>query len=100
MATGDHTPLTRTMTTTAEQSLQQPPIVAENRRKKCHGRRKEQRFRRQCRRQGMKPATIAKKVTKRFGRRENQNPSTTNAPTTVSNDNPPVRSTRWHHSRR
>ena len=86
------------MATTAEQSLQQPPTVTGNRRKKCHGRRKEQRFRRQCRRQGMKASTITKKVTKRFGPRDNQNPSTSNAPTTVSNVNPPVRSTRGYPS--
>ena len=75
-------PSSTRMATIAEVPLQnQPPVEQEKRRKKCHGNRKVQRFRKRYRARGMKPATIAKKINKKFGLSENQ------AITTKAHDN-------------
>ncbi|CAF5138119.1 unnamed protein product, partial [Rotaria sp. Silwood1] len=57
------------------------------RRKKCHGNRRNQRFRRKCRAKGMKPKTIEKLLMKRnkADNRNHNNTKRTNMQTTESN---------------
>ncbi|CAF2130690.1 unnamed protein product, partial [Rotaria magnacalcarata] len=43
------------------------PVEEKKRRRKCHGNRKVQRFRKKCRARGMKPRNIEKKIKQRFG---------------------------------
>ncbi|CAF4563699.1 unnamed protein product, partial [Rotaria magnacalcarata] len=57
------------------------PVEGKKRRKKCHGNRKVQRFRKKCRARGMKPNNIERKIKKRFG------DSRTNQPTSIINNN-------------
>ena len=56
-------------------------VEEKKRRRKCHGNRKLQRFRKKCRARGMKPHNIERKIKKRFG------DSRTNQPTSIINDN-------------
>ncbi|CAF1418102.1 unnamed protein product [Adineta steineri] len=62
--------------TTTDNIQQQQTIVKKKQKriKRCHGDRKKQRYRKKCRAKGMKPATIAKRVKKRF--KDNNNPTT------------------------
>ncbi|CAF1394468.1 unnamed protein product [Rotaria magnacalcarata] len=53
-------------------------VEEKKRRRKCHGNRKVQRFRKKCRARGMKPHNIEKKIKKRFG------DSRTNQPTSIT----------------
>ncbi|CAM4986257.1 unnamed protein product [Rotaria socialis] len=50
-----------------ENKLSDQPVEEKKRRRKCHGNRKVQRFRKKCRAQGMKPQNIERKIKKRFG---------------------------------
>ena len=56
-------------------------VEEKKRRRKCHGNRKLQRFRKKCRARGMKPHNIEKKIKKRFGA------SRTNQLTPIINNN-------------
>ena len=58
-------------------SSDQPAEKKKRHRKKCHGNRKVQRFRKKCRARGMKPHNIEKKIKKKF------NDSRTNPPKSI-----------------
>ncbi|CAM4840320.1 unnamed protein product, partial [Rotaria magnacalcarata] len=64
-----------------ENKLLDQPVQEKKRRRKCHGNRKVQRFRKKCRARGMKPHNIERKIKKRFG------DSRTNQPTSIINSN-------------
>jgi hypothetical protein len=64
-----------------EKKSSDQPVEEKKRRKKCHGNRKVQRFRKKCRARGMKPHNIERKIKKRFG------DFRTNQPTSIINDN-------------
>ncbi|CAF4502179.1 unnamed protein product [Rotaria magnacalcarata] len=57
------------------------PVEEKKRRRKCHGNRKVQRFRKKCRARGMKPRNIEKKIKQRFG------DSRTNQAASIINNN-------------
>ena len=56
----------------------------EIRKRKCHGNRKNQRFRKRCRARGMKPATIAKLLERRNRLNMMTGPQQTNNHTTIT----------------
>ncbi|CAM4955562.1 unnamed protein product [Rotaria socialis] len=64
-----------------EKKSSDQPVEEKKRRKKCHGNRKVQRFRKKCRARGMKPHNIERKIKKRFG------DFRTNQPTSIINKN-------------
>ncbi|CAF3385539.1 unnamed protein product [Rotaria socialis] len=71
----------RVLKTINENKLSDQPVQEKKRRRKCHGNRKVQRFRKKCRARGMKPHNIERKIKKRFG------DSRTNQPTSIINNN-------------
>ncbi|CAF4365087.1 unnamed protein product, partial [Rotaria magnacalcarata] len=71
----------RVLKTINENKLSDQPVQEKKRRRKCHGNRKVQRFRKKCRARGMKPHNIERKIKKRFG------DSRTNQPTSIVNNN-------------
>ncbi|CAF4886085.1 unnamed protein product, partial [Rotaria magnacalcarata] len=71
----------RVLKTINEKKLSDQPVQEKKRRRKCHGNRKIQRFRKKCRARGMKPQNIERKIKKRFG------DSHTNQPTSIINKN-------------
>lgn len=60
----------------------------EIRKRKCHGNRKNQRFRKRCRARGMKPATIAKLLERRNRLNMMTGPQQTNNHTTITTTTP------------
>ncbi|CAM4976010.1 unnamed protein product [Rotaria socialis] len=71
----------RVLKTINENKSSDQPVQEKKRRRKCHGNRKVQRFRKKCRARGMKPHNIERKIKKRFG------DSRTNQPTSIINNN-------------
>ncbi|CAF3383223.1 unnamed protein product [Rotaria socialis] len=64
-----------------ENKLSDQPVEEKKRRRKCHGNRKVQRFRKKCHARGMKPHNIERKIKKRLC------DSRTNQPTSIINNN-------------
>ncbi|CAF5189613.1 unnamed protein product, partial [Rotaria magnacalcarata] len=71
----------RVLKTINENKSSDQPVQEKKRRRKCHGNRKGQRFRKKCRARGMKPHNIERKIKKRFG------DSRRNQPTSIVNNN-------------
>ena len=66
--------------------MDQPVLPQQELKKKCHGNRRDQRFRRKCRALNMKPKKIEKILKKRNNRQNKQNQKRNNANSTMKNN--------------